>query len=368
MEHIKLFLLIGSFLFPLALSFALFFDSRRNLSRKIMAGTLLNTAIIYLLNYFYVQHEYTIYVPLHGLHAGLEFLIYPAMYLYLKSVIIEDRRLKHELWHFLPGVIMTIVACGIFFVYVGSDDLTYFLKNNRLGVDFAGEKYYVLKVARYIDLGLVALQGVLYSIAFVRAPKHYNERLRNEFSNIENFSVDWVNKYNLSFASVGVFGFLIYAVFPLKGYSQYFILFIFFIMSAFVCAMGVVSLRQQKPDFVPEESECDNPKPIESDESWVVDFRLVEKLEKMMDSDRIFLQSDLTLTQLCKEMGTNRTYLSSLINRQYGVNFNTYINQYRVNYINEYIANNPGTDNDDLVQIGGFGSVSSMKRAMKRAE
>ena len=65
-------------------------------------------------------------------------------------------------------------------------------------------------------------------------------------------------------------------------------------------------------------------------------------------------------------LGTNRTYLSTIINQQFGMNFNTYINYYRIKYVNEYSKNNPKTSKEDLVQLGGFGSKSTMLRAMNK--
>ncbi|MEM6538428.1 MAG: hypothetical protein AAF668_11955, partial [Pseudomonadota bacterium] len=49
-----------------------------------------------------------------------------------------------------------------------------------------------------------------------------------------------------------------------------------------------------------------------------------------MDKRQIYLEADLTLVRLAKEMGTNRAALSQLINTQTGGNFNQFINTYRV--------------------------------------
>jgi AraC-like DNA-binding protein len=362
MEHIKLFLLVASFLFPLTLSIALFLDSRQNLSRKIMAITLLTTAFLFLCNYLYFQQDYSIYIPIHSLHAGLEFCIFPAVYLYIKSIILPQDKLRKELWHFLPGLMMIVVASYLFYVYTSKEDLSYFLRYNRMGFVFVEFKFKVLIISRYIHLALVAIQGIVYSIAFVRIPKHYDEKLRNEFSNIENFSIDWINKYLLSFALIVATGFLSYAVFPLKGLHEPVIIFVFFIYSAFVCRLGVVSLKQQKVEIDLDEVDLESiPTPVLN---GVKDDILVRKLTDYMECKQAFLQPDVSLTSVCTKLGTNRTYLSSLINQQFGVNFNTYINRYRIDYVNEYLKENPNVLCDELAQIGGFGSVSTMKRAM----
>lgn len=362
MEHFKLFLLVASFLFPLALSIVLFVESRHNLSCKIMAFTLLNTSVIFLLNYFYVQKDYAVYLPLHSIHAAIEFLVFPAIYLYIKSIIEPVDRLKDELWHFLPGVIMLFVASYIFYVYTSRPDLEFFLKMNREGYVFHAFKFTVLIVSRYIDLALIALQGVLYSIAFFRTPKHYDDKLKNEFSNVENFSLDWINKYNLIFISVVAVGFLSYAVFPLKGFHLPVIVFVFFLFSAFVCTLGIVSLKQQKVDVDLEVIDSVNLSELKLSE--LKDDFLVNKLIEYMEVKQVFLQSDISLTTLSRDLGTNRSYLSALINQQFGMNFNAYINQYRVKYVKDYLADNPKATKADIFEQAGFGSLSTLKRAM----
>ena len=363
MEHIKLILLIASFLFPLGLSITLFWDSKHILTRKIMAVTLLNTSLLFLCNYLYFLKEYEVYYPLHSLHAALQYWIFPGIYLFIKSIILPPEKLKYEWWHFLPGAVMLILASYIFYGYSSHKDLDFFLKMNREGYEFSGFNFTVLKVSRYVHLALVVLQGLIYTVLFMFVPKHYNERLRNEFSNIESLSIDWFNKYNLTFISLVAAGFISYAVMPLKGYHLPIIIFIFFLFSLSVCIMGVISLKQQRTDVNLDEIDPTITHVTELVE--IKDDALVRKLKNYIEKKQAFLQPDISLTSVSKELGTNRTYLSALINQQYGVNFNTYINQYRVKYVNEFIKTNPEVSKDDLFQLAGFGSVSTMKRALK---
>src|SRR5665647_1954996 len=250
MEHLKSFLLIGSFILPLALSVVLFIDSKNNTSRRLMAYALLNTGIAYFCSYFYFVRAYDIYIPLHSLHATLELWIFPSMYLYLKSIVIADNKLKDERKHFYLGVLMFIVASWLFYVYIGKDDLLFFLKNNKAGFQFEGYKFQVLIVTRYMALTILATQAIYYSIAFLIIPKEYDERLKNEFSNIDNFSIIWINKYNISFGVCGVLGFIFYTFTPIKGTNELIILTILGVFSAYVSTMGLVALKQQKPLLV----------------------------------------------------------------------------------------------------------------------
>lgn len=364
MEHLKLFLITASFLFPLALSIAFMVDARKNVSRVIMTVVLLNTSFIFLCTYLYFQEDYSTYYPLHSLNSAVQLSIFPLIYLYIRSVVSPTRSKKLGLLHLIPGFIMFFVASYIFYVYTNYDDLVFFLKHNRMGFHFEEFKFTVLKVSRYIHLSLLTLQGLLYSMVFIRIPDEFDRKLRNEFSNIESFSINWMNKYLLWFALVITGGFFAYAFLPLKGYSDLLIKFMFFLFSAFVCRLGVLALKQQAIEVNLDEILHEIEKPTQTTPKK--DKQLIKKLNDYMHKNKAFLQRDITLTVLATELGTNRTYLSMLINQEYGVNFSTYINQQRLNFAEEHIKMNPNINKDELSQLAGFGSKSTMMRALSK--
>lgn len=56
----------------------------------------------------------------------------------------------------------------------------------------------------------------------------------------------------------------------------------------------------------------------------------LEELQRLFESEKIYLDSDLTIESLASRMGTNRSILSKLINQHLGRTFPTLLNQYRV--------------------------------------
>jgi len=364
MNHLKVILLVTSFIIPFILSFQIFVSDKTNISKLIMSFALFNSALIFLFNYFYFQKDYILYFPFHSVHAGLELWIYPSIYLYIKSIVIDNKRLKKDLWHFLLGAMVMVFASLFFYIYVGKEDLIFFLKNNKTGYHFTGLKFQLLIITRYVELIIIALQALYYSIAFIKIPKEYNERLKNEFSNLESFTVDWINKYNILFGICGITCFLFYTFTPISGYHELIIEFVFFIFSVFLCTLGVVSLKQQKPIVNLDEIKIFDIK--SNGKNKFIDDRLLLELQNYIENEHAYLQSDITLTTVSKMLGTNRTYLSTIINHQFGMNFNTYINYHRVKYVNDYIVKNPLISKEEMVHLGGFGSKSTMNRAINK--
>jgi AraC-like DNA-binding protein len=80
--------------------------------------------------------------------------------------------------------------------------------------------------------------------------------------------------------------------------------------------------------------------------------------------NRIYLNSELTIMDLVKVVGTNRTYISSVINQNFNTNFCSFVNGFRIEELEQVMLSNPGLSNEELAQCCGFGSVNSLKRAI----
>ncbi len=66
--------------------------------------------------------------------------------------------------------------------------------------------------------------------------------------------------------------------------------------------------------------------------------QLLTALEKFESSNK-FTNKDMSLSKLASQLNTNNKYLSEVINRYKGKNFNTYINELRINYITDKMRN-----------------------------
>ncbi len=79
-----------------------------------------------------------------------------------------------------------------------------------------------------------------------------------------------------------------------------------------------------------------------------------------------FLSPNLTINSMCKSFNTNSSYLSAAIKKHRGKNFNTYINDLRIDYLVFKLKNNPEYltyKTIYLAEICGFGSYAVFHRA-----
>ncbi len=366
MDQFKLILLVTSFILPFVMGITLLLHLQGYLSRKVMTFALINTSLVFLFNFFYFQKDFQTYSYIHSLHIGTVLWIFPSIYLYVNSILNSRKGFNLALWHLLPGVLFMIVSAMLFYGFLNNTERIYYLSNYlNSDIHFAALNLQAVRIFRFIDVIFIIAQITYYSISITISTNRYNEKLLNEFSNVENLSINWIKGFNYSFLVVGILFICFYIFNPFKEQNTLLLLVILFGVSMFMWAMGIASFKQKQLSESQSEEIITNDL-VEISEIGTNNIELISRLIDYVEIKQAFLQSDLSMTSVCREIGTNRTYLSALINQQFGVNFNTFINQYRVKYVTYYLKENPSTTKDELVQLGGFGSLSSLNRAVNK--
>ncbi len=359
MDALENILLSSAFLVPLLLSITLLVDSRGNLPKKVMGWGLLNAFYVFFANYFYFRHNLNVYIALHSLHIASVLWLFPTVFLYVKSIVLPEKEFKKQSYHLLPGLLFGILSALLFYGLLNQEERIYYLSSYRNNIELSNFKLKLVYYFRMADVVLIVAQVVYYSYAMITIPAKYEKQLQEEYSNIEAFSIQWVKWFNLAFVFVGLLAILFYVFNPTNSENDLFLVVFLFTISVFMWILGIWCFKQQKP-ALPKLSLANE---VRKSENLQQD-ELIKKLLHYFETDKPYLNSNLTLSNVCKHIGTNRTYLSNAINSGFGVNFNAFVNQHRVQFIKAYAAQNPQASNDEMVLKGGFGSVSSYKRAM----
>ena len=94
---------------------------------------------------------------------------------------------------------------------------------------------------------------------------------------------------------------------------------------------------------------------------------ILYKLKKFEDAEK-YINPKVSLQFLAKELDTNTKYLSEIINKKKGQNFNNYINELRINYIIRKLKSEPKYQNykvSSLAEECGFNSRNTFTLAFK---
>ena len=100
-------------------------------------------------------------------------------------------------------------------------------------------------------------------------------------------------------------------------------------------------------------------------QQYMYDLELKEKFEKYFETEKPYLNPDLSLNDAAGALCTNKTYLSRMLNGGMGMNFNQVVNKYRITYCMELFVKNPYMKVADLADACGFRSVSTFSLAFR---
>lgn len=96
---------------------------------------------------------------------------------------------------------------------------------------------------------------------------------------------------------------------------------------------------------------------------------LYNKLCRLMDSERLYAEAQLTRERMAERLGTNRTYLTKVIKEKTGMNYLQFINSYRINEAIRILSDRENI-NYPLKQIWsdlGFSSPSTFFKLFQQA-
>jgi AraC-like DNA-binding protein len=96
---------------------------------------------------------------------------------------------------------------------------------------------------------------------------------------------------------------------------------------------------------------------------------LKARIDTFIDGDMPFLRPGFTLTDMANETGVPRHVLSHFINKEYGMNFNSLINGFRVGYLKSIPGQDPDWRRLTLEALGrkaGFNSRNTLIKAFKK--
>jgi AraC-like DNA-binding protein len=95
---------------------------------------------------------------------------------------------------------------------------------------------------------------------------------------------------------------------------------------------------------------------------------LAHTLQKLMQSDRLYLQADLSLQELAQHLDVNTVHLSATINHVLHKNFNDYINELRIEEFIKLFKSDKGRQFTmlSIALDSGFNSKATFNRAFKK--
>ncbi len=217
--------------------------------------------------------------------------------------------------------------------------------------------------------GYFLLAFIGFTIYMVRAVRQYGRWLRDNFADLEHKEV------GQSFLALAVmtimFGYYVvgYGGMVYEYIVQVFGLFLIFYLLWRVETLSDLSipLAQDQPETEPATTDAEE---VKSNGLSQTNINNIESLLQQHCIDtQLYLQHDLTVTQLAQAIGTNRFYLSQYFSSQ-NTTYNVYINDLRiqhfVNLYHEVVAAQRIVTAQQLANECGYRSYSTFTLAFKQ--
>ncbi len=90
--------------------------------------------------------------------------------------------------------------------------------------------------------------------------------------------------------------------------------------------------------------------------------QLEDRLQRLMEEDRVYVDEDLSLDRLADLIGVSSGQLSELLNNVMGVDFRSYVNRFRVQEAYNMLMEEPNRKVESIAEAVGFNSRASFYR------
>lgn len=300
----------------------------------------------------------------------------PVIYFYLLSLtntVFKFER-KH-LWHFIPGAIYCLVYLGVFFIDI---ILNTWILEETLEGHFGTQGYWSDFRQSYLDniVGhLSTISIIAYSVMSIRIYRKYKTYVNDNFSDTYQIEFKWLRNILYVIIAALAFNFIweiLGELFPdakIDFYKFAWNTRFSYALMVYVLSILGYSHTQFIPRMLNFQAEESNEKEAEVSADAFPELSLYKKqLSQLMENEKLYLQSSLTLKDLAEHLKTNASVLSKVINTGFDKNFNDYINAKRIDAVSEKLL-----DKDfahyTLTSIAfdcGFNSKATFNRAFKK--
>lgn len=277
----------------------------------------------------------------------------PLLYLCIKALVFRDFALRRrDLWHLIP-----------LFIFIG------YMITAFYSLPFAQRDYLIRSEEFVYGEGYVLLEfmaknmRVVYCVLCLVLIAKYKKLRESTHSDVQKMDITWVQTLVLGFLLivgmemvlaitkvVNLFQQFHWAIFEWMGLSAYYAWFMLVNLLVFTGIRYFAS-------FEPVQSVETAKKPLHE---HMLNPAVAEKIRLAMETDKPYMEPDITLDNLAATLGYPPKDLSMVINRHFGVNFYEFINQFRVDEAKRMLVSEEykNTTITDIYMAVGFNSKS----------
>lgn len=350
------------------LSILLFTKKTNHIANVVLAAAMLALSIDIYHSAYIIFGYYKDFIHFTGATYAFPFLYGPIFYLYAKLISSGSNNFNPKYFlHFIPFIL--VVIYGFIFVYLQNSEFKFALIRNEIEVPG-------LKLIGFLK----PIHGMIYVFFTIQVVRVYNNKIRNSYSNIERINLNWLRHLAIGLSVVWGVVVITYVVNALSEKNIHMDYLIYLAASVLIYSIGYLSLRQpqifqpavKKPEKEPvPAAEVKTAEETSYRKSGLTDKEAenhLKNLRNIMENDKPYLNSELTLSELAGKLSISTHNLSEILNTRVKQNFYDFINRYRVEEVKRRLADKE-SEMYNLIAIAfdsGFNSKSAFNTIFKK--
>lgn len=277
------------------------------------------------------------------------------VFLYLITYILTEigEQKRFPAYHFILPSCLTVIICVIAFTVPF---------RQRWGAIYDNGTSLISVIIDITFIVCILLNILYFGLSLLRI-KSYKRQVTDYSADIYRMSLDWLS-FIILFR-------IVLQIFPLAGlildiglFNKLEFIWIFTTLPA-VFTHIVLCLNILSENYVIIEPVTAKEKEMTAAGNYAQLGR--QRVEMYLENKKPYLNPEFKITDMARDLFSNRTYISAFINREYGMNFNRFINNYRLKEVerlqSEAAQRKQKISSPEIVIHAGFSSYRSYFRA-----
>lgn len=333
----------------------------KSIPDTILAIWMLIIAIHLSSTYVYLKGYWEIYPHLIGITAPIPLLYGPLLYIYVMYSVKDENKLgKRDYWHFLPVVLAYLYMARFYFFYSAEEKKLV----DRGEADDFGLFGTILVLA-------ILVSAIAYSLFAYRLLNRHKWLIQENFSNDDKKSLSWLRSFIWGVGLIFVTVTLVLISRDILGVEYPFnpeLIFYSMIVFCVLC-LGYFGIRHQNiftDNKVLEIGAGIGSTYKNSGLKEDIAHHKHKELRALMETEKPYLEPDLTLSAMAERLDLPLHHLSQIINQFEKQNFNDFVNKYRVEEFVERASRDKQFSFLALALDSGFNSKSTFNAVFKK--
>ena len=339
--------------------------------KRILFWYMLTCSVLYFAHYCYFFHCFHLLPITDSLYSFANLAVYPLFYIYVRKITTNKIAARSVVLHLLPAILLSFANFILYFRLDTHSQLQFILDFLYQLKQDAPETDKLLSITHISARIIFPIQVIGYLTYSLRHIQQFNRQVANHYSDIEQRNLSFLNLllWLTICASVGSITVSLLS----RAFFNQNMLFLAIPSFLFSCILFLIGYDGYRRSFSAEVFEQDlslsESDPLEEEGitlSAEAANLLADRLLQLLKEEQLYLRPDLKISDVTKELQTNRNYLYYAINDCLHTSFAELVNRMRIEHAQDILRKEPQISLYELMTQSGYTSESTFFRNFKR--